>query len=257
MSFGICCLALVPVRSEPSDKSEMVSQLLFGEGFEILEAQPKWVKVQLQWDNYVGWIDVNAIQAASFSDIDEDEKDFFYCNEISAQINSSYGKQVITLGSTLPQFKKNKLNIGDEEFLFEGNTINTSTIEHKELTIEELTKKYLNAPYLWGGRSIWGIDCSGFTQMVFKMLGVKLRRDAYQQADQGLLVNFVDEARTGDLAFFNNEDGKIIHVGIVLSKNRIIHASGRVRIDILDHYGIFNRQKKSYSHQLRFIKRIL
>ncbi|GDX51069.1 hydrolase Nlp/P60 [Bacteroidota bacterium] len=235
----------------------MVTQLLFGEGFEILDAQPKWTKVQLHWDGYMGWIDSNTIHTASFSDIDEEEKNFFYCNDISAIVNSSFGKQVITLGSSLPQLKKNKLKLGAEEFSFEGTALNSSAIEHTEISIEELAKKYLNAPYLWGGRSIWGIDCSGFTQLVYKMLGEKLRRDAYQQADQGMLVNFVDEAHTGDLAFFNNEDGKIIHVGMVLSKNRIIHASGRVRIDVLDHYGIYNQQKKSYSHQLRFIKRIL
>ncbi|MEI7801121.1 MAG: C40 family peptidase [Bacteroidota bacterium] len=257
MSFGICPLALVPVHAEPSDKSEITSQLLFGEGFEILDAQPKWVKVQLHWDNYIGWIDASAIHPASFSDIDEEDKNIFFCSDLAVTVNSSLGKQVITLGSTLPQFKKNEFRIGTAEFSFDGNALNTSEIEHTETAIEEHASKYLNAPYLWGGRSIWGIDCSGFTQVVFKMLGVRLRRDAYQQADQGMLVNFVDEARTGDLAFFKNEEGKIIHVGIVLSKNRIIHASGRVRIDVLDHYGIYNKEKKSYSHQLRFIKRIL
>ncbi len=257
VSFGICPLAIVPVRNEPSDKSEMVSQLLFGEGFEVLDAQPKWTKVQLHWDGYTGWVDSSSIHAASFSDIDEEEKKIFYCNDISALVHSTLGKQVITYGSTLPQLKKNKLKLGDDEYSFEGNPLNSSSIPHTEIAIEELATKYLNAPYLWGGRSILGIDCSGLTQMVFKMLGIKLYRDAFQQSDQGMLVNFVDEARTGDLAFFKNEEGKIIHVGIILSNNRIIHASGRVRIDDIDHYGIYNKQKKSYSHQLRFIKRIL
>ena len=257
MSFGICPLALVPVRIDPSDKSEMVSQLLFGEGFEILDTQPKWTKIQIHWDGYTGWVDSNSIHNATFSDIDEDEKDFFYCNDYSAIVNSKNGKQIISLGSNLPQFKKQTFKLGDEEFSFEGTAQNSSAILHTEIEIEKLASNYLNAPYLWGGRSIWGIDCSGFTQLVFKMLGTKLHRDAYQQADQGMLINFVDESRAGDLAFFKNDEGKIIHVGIVLSKNRIIHASGRVRIDVLDHYGIYNMQKKSYSHQLRFIKRIL
>lgn len=257
MSFGVCPLALVPVRAEPSEKSEMVSQLLFGEGFEILDTQPKWVKVQMHHDGYVGWIDTTSFFTATFSDIDEEEKNIFFSTDVTAIVNSSLGKQWISLGSTLPQFRKNKFWLGETEFSFEGNALNTSAIEHTENNIEELASKYLNSPYLWGGRSIWGIDCSGFTQMVFKMLGIKLKRDAYQQADQGLPVNFVDEARTGDLAFFKNEEGKIIHVGMVLSKNRIIHASGRVRIDVLDHYGIYNKEKKSYSHQLRFIKRML
>ncbi len=257
MSFGVCGLSMAALRNEPSDKSEMVSQLLFGEGFEILDAQNKWTRIQLQWDNYIGWVDNNSIIPASFSDIDEEQKNFFYSNDFISTVNSLSGMQCLTLGSHLPLLKKNKFKLGLVDFLFEGTSLNSSSTEHTESNIEQIALKYLNAPYLWGGRSIWGIDCSGFTQMVFKMLGIKLRRDAYQQADQGNLVNFVDEAHTGDLAFLKNEEGKIIHVGIVLNKNRIIHASGKVRIDNLDHYGIYDQQKKSYSHQLRFIKRIL
>ena len=167
------------------------------------------------------------------------------------------GNQIITLGSSLPQFRKNKLKLGEQDFSFEGNALNSSSIEHTETAIEELATKYLNAPYLWGGRSIWGIDCSGFTQLVFKMLGIKIRRDAYQQADQGITLGFIEEAEPGDLAFFDNEDGKIIHVGILLGQGKIIHASGKVRIDRIDHQGIFNEETGKYSHKLRIIKRIL
>ncbi|HRG90423.1 MAG TPA: C40 family peptidase, partial [Chitinophagales bacterium] len=120
---------------------------------------------------------------------------------------------------------------------------------------ERVAMRYLNAPYLWGGRSPFGIDCSGFTQVVFKFADVQLMRDAYQQAEQGAMVNFVEESQPGDLAFFSNDNGKIIHVGIVLKDQRIIHSSGKVRIDRLDHFGIYNADTKKYSHQLKVIKR--
>ncbi|MNL48577.1 Gamma-D-glutamyl-L-lysine endopeptidase [compost metagenome] len=123
--------------------------------------------------------------------------------------------------------------------------------------MESLFKMFLNAPYLWGGRSILGIDCSGFTQVCYKILGIKLKRDAYQQADQGELVSFINEGKLGDLAFFDNAEGRITHVGILINSHQIIHASGRVRIDSIDHQGIFNEETQQYSHKLRIIKRIL
>jgi gamma-D-glutamyl-L-lysine dipeptidyl-peptidase len=121
--------------------------------------------------------------------------------------------------------------------------------------IRELVLSWLNAPYQWGGRSVFGVDCSGFTQIIFRQLGIKLMRDAYQQAESGEMVNFISEGRCGDLAFFDNDDKKIVHTGILLGNDEIIHASGRVRIDKIDHYGIFNTEKNSYSHHLRMIKR--
>ena len=116
--------------------------------------------------------------------------------------------------------------------------------------------RYLNAPYLWGGRSPFGIDCSGFTQLVFKFAGIKLQRDAYQQGGQGSIINFIEEVQPGDLAFFSNDEGAIIHVGIMLKDNRIIHSSGKVRIDKIDHFGIYNAETKKHSHLLKLIKRM-
>ena len=116
---------------------------------------------------------------------------------------------------------------------------------------------YLNAPYLWGGKSPFGIDCSGFTQMVYKLCGYKLLRDAYQQSNQGDALSFIEESEPGDLAFFDNEEGKIIHVGIIMENNYIIHASGKVRIDRLDHLGIYNAEQNKHTHRLRVIKKIV
>jgi cell wall-associated NlpC family hydrolase len=160
------------------------------------------------------------------------------------------------LGSSLPHFKDRTCRLGPTAYRFEGNV----KCPEKLLTtkgIAENAYMYLHSPYLWGGRTPFGIDCSGFTQMVYKLAGIKLKRDAWQQAEQGSLIHLVDEARQGDLAFFDNDEGRIIHVGIVLPNNKIIHASGKVRLDSLDHHGIFNQETKKYTHNLRLIKRFV
>jgi cell wall-associated NlpC family hydrolase len=116
---------------------------------------------------------------------------------------------------------------------------------------------FLNSAYLWGGRSIFGVDCSGFCQTVFRFIGIPLLRDAYQQASQGEAIGFLEETKLGDLAFFDNEEGRITHVGMLLDQDTIIHASGRVRMDTIDHLGIVNVDTGLHTHKLRIIKRML
>ena len=157
------------------------------------------------------------------------------------------------MGSSLPYLEKNIFRINEEAFTIDNLHESQNGVDQ----IPFFALQFLDSPYLWGGRSIFGIDCSGFTNIVFKITGIQLRRDAWQQSEQGILVNFIDEARPGDLAFFQNEEGKITHTGILLGNGKIIHASGRVRIDTIDHYGIYNEEQQRYSHQLRLIRRMI
>jgi len=136
----------------------------------------------------------------------------------------------------------------------DGNT--TSVISPKSELIKTAFL-YLNAPYLWGGKTPFGIDCSGFTQMVYKLNGHKLLRDASLQATQGEALSFIEESEPGDLAFFDNNEGLITHVGIIMQDNYIIHAHGKVRIDRLDHSGIYNVDSRTHTHKLRVIKKII
>lgn len=254
MKHGISTLSIVPVRMEPNHRSQQVSQLLFGETYEILTTQDTWLKINCSYDGYEGWIDQNQHSAIS-------DKDFYAINEatkgIALELAGSASSNVhslpIVTGSTLPFFDGLNFKIGREKFIYNGQAI-IPDIPNNSI-LERVALRYLNAPYLWGGRSPFGIDCSGFTQIVFKFCGVTLYRDAYQQAEQGSLINFVEESQSGDLAFFANADNKIVHVGIILKDQRIIHASGKVRIDKLDHFGIYNTETKRYSHQLKLIKR--
>ncbi|HOY14766.1 MAG TPA: C40 family peptidase [Saprospiraceae bacterium] len=255
--FGICAVACAPIRIKPDDTMEMVSQLLFGETIKILQKKGKnWIKIECTNDGYIGWMDPKMLLLIT-------EKQFIKCKQglaysvdlVSYLINGDVNTPVL-LGTTLPAFDGMSLQMPESKLIFNGSAINPEVQKPSTEMMVKIAKKYLNAPYLWGGRSPFGIDCSGFTQVLFKIWGFALPRDAYQQANLGELIDFVELAQEGDLAFFDNAEGKITHVGMVLANQEIIHASGRVRIDKLDHEGIFNKQTKKYTHHLKFIKRI-
>ncbi|MCB0398718.1 MAG: C40 family peptidase [Winogradskyella sp.] len=249
MQYGVCNLGIVPIRLEPTDTSEMVTQAIYGDFFKVLEQRKKWSRIRFAYDNYEGWIDNK-----QYFEIQEDQYNLLVNSDILLskdliQFVSDTADNIypIPLGSDLNclSFLKQK---------FEGNKI---TEKSNKSNIIETSFLYLNTPYLWGGKSPFGIDCSGFTQMVYKLNGYNLLRDASQQATQGVALSFIEESEPGDLAFFDNTDGNIIHVGIIMKDNYIIHAHGKVRIDRLDHSGIYNIDKKTHTHRLRVIKKII
>lgn len=252
--FGLCNLANIPLRSEPSDRSELVSQVLFGEHFTILEQNSKWSKIQLQFDSYEGWIDNKQYKKISEEQFIQLSKDPIVLNAdlIEYITTSSNFLMPIPLGSSLSFLNYESINT--DNYQFEG--LKTSGIKEKKHLLSTAFL-YLHTPYLWGGKTPFGIDCSGFTQMVYKLNGYKLLRDASQQATQGDALSFIEESEPGDLAFFDNEEGNIIHVGIIMEDNYIIHASGKVRIDRLDHLGIYNAELNRHTHKLRVIKKII
>ncbi len=259
MQTGICNLSVIPVRAEASEKSEMVTQILFGELFTVNEQKGSWSHVRLIYDNYEGWVDTKMI-----SPIDEEVfhslnyAECGYTRDLIDVVKNIFTGQLfpILLGSSVRNIKQNIFTVGTQNYEFEGE-LSPSPPSPDKNEILEMAQSLMNAPYLWGGCTPFGIDCSGFTQLVFKTNGIKLLRDASQQATQGEDVGFISEAESADLAFFDNEEGNITHVGIVMGDGRIIHASGKVRIDKIDHQGIYNEELKQYSHNLRLIKRIL
>jgi gamma-D-glutamyl-L-lysine dipeptidyl-peptidase len=257
--YGICNLSIVPCRSDASDRSEIVSQLLFGEHFYILNSYNNWIYIRNAFDNYEGWIDQKQFLPVSSETFRElEEANHPLSSDLVQLIIHKESKDIlpIVMGSVLPFFDGTTCNLEGHEYLYEGQALTASNAPSRQ-QIAETAYNYLNTPYLWGGKSPFGIDCSGFSQMVYRFNGIKVPRDAYQQAELGETLNFVEEAREGDLAFFDNAEGRIIHVGIVLSNNHIIHASGKVRIDPYDHYGIFNSDTKKYSHNLRLLKNVI
>ena len=255
MNYGICNLSAIPLRIEPSDSSEMVSQILFGEHFKVIDKSKQWRKVRLSFDKYEGWIDHKQYLEITKEYYQRLDKETITVSSQLVDFISGKKNELIpiVLGSTLPFFKNNQFNLADKEFNFEGQV--TAQKGTKE-DIIKTTFLYSNTPYLWGGKTPFGIDCSGFTQMVYKINGIRLLRDASQQANQGEVLSFIEESEPGDLAFFDNKEGEITHVGIIMANNYIIHASGQVRIDRLDQSGIFNENLKKHTHKLRVIKKI-
>lgn len=256
MDYGICLLSVIPLRAEPSDKSEILTHILFGEMMEVTGKQEQWRKVRTTYDNYDGWLDGKQITALK-------TEDFFILSKAKTPVTLDVVQIVVynrnhmmpvVLGSSLPGFDGKKISISGTDYFYEGN-VRSGKVTDKKFVVEN-AYIYMNSPYLWGGRSPFGIDCSGFTQMVYKLCGMKLRRDAAQQAEEGVTIHLLEEAEPGDLVFFDNQEGRIVHCGIILPGERIIHASGRVRIDKLDHHGIYNTDTKKYSHHLRLVKRI-
>lgn len=257
MTHGIASLSVIAVRSEPSHRSEVVTQLLFGETMEILESQQDWIRIRCAYDGYEGWILQSQQLILSLSEYQELNriKPHLCFDLVQIMVNQSSIYSIV-LGSNLPWFWGNTCRIGSNNYVFDGNARLPEKSGGAQGIIENAFM-YLNTPYLWGGRSPFGIDCSGFTQMVFKLSGLKLKRDAWMQAEQGDTINLMDEARAGDLVFFDNDEGRIVHVGILTAKNKIIHASGKVRVDNIDHQGIYNNETRKYTHNLRLIRRIL
>lgn len=242
---GVGHLFSIPLRAEPSSKSEMVSQILFGETYQVIEQKSDWCLIQTDFDQYQGWIN---------------EAQFFHF--VHTPSGQSY---IIPSSLTWLQTPKIKLALpaGAQVFYQEDGKIETCCGYKGKLLyamppgqgILEVAQQFLMAPYLWGGRSYFGIDCSGFVQIAYKILGHALPRDAKDQALVGKTLGFLDNCQAGDLAFFENEQGKIVHVGIMLNPNQIIHAYGHVRVDNIDSTGIWSKEYKKYSHRLRLIKR--
>jgi gamma-D-glutamyl-L-lysine dipeptidyl-peptidase len=258
MKYGVCTLSVVPCRAEAADASEQVSQLLFGEIFQVLEMRSKWIRIRSYSDRYESWIDkkqFTEISAEEFEHLAQAKP--YVVNELFTFIQNSKTQEVIPLllASSLPELNNNTFTLAGVDYHCDSNTTLSNYVSRNKII--ETAFLYLNAPYLWGGRSVFGIDCSGFTQNVFKINGIALPRDAKDQAKNGQTLSFIEESESGDLAFFDNDEGNIIHVGILLNDNYIIHASGKVRVDRIDHQGIFNTETRSYTHKLRIIKKLI
>lgn len=249
MKYGICNLSIIPLRFEPSDASEMVSQVLYGHPFKVLEHRSKWSRIRLDFDRYEGWIDNKQYFELTESDyLEVSGRKPKFSGDLVNFITTQEGQLLtIPIGSSLT-------GLSFLKHTFEGSVVSGT---HAKINIVETALTFLNCPYLWGGKSPFGIDCSGLTQLVYQLNGFKLLRDAKDQATQGEALSFIEESEPGDLAFFDNSEGNIIHVGIIMADHRIIHAHGKVRIDHLDHTGIFNTDTRKHSHKLRVIKKIV
>lgn len=257
MPYAIVVVPVAPLRATPAHRSEMISQLLWGEGVEIINTAPDgWVEVVNQYDGYSGW--------ASLSHLEEVPEDVYhhpathYFSDWINEVHVNGRPMMVPFGCLLKGYTNLTAKWGNVTVTLQEKphilSPTGSPVDPKRLLADAM--KFLNTAYLWGGRNVFGVDCSGFVQNVFKLSGVPLLRDASQQATQGTTVDFLQETRLGDLAFFDNPEGKITHVGLLLNDHEIMHASGKVRIDPIDNQGIINVDTQIRTHQLRIIKRL-
>jgi len=250
MQYGICPLSVIPIRSAADDAGEMTSQLLYGEHFKILEQRKYWSRIRVAFDDFEGWVSnrqITVIDDTGYYEIEQSKNKSYAIDLVSFVSGTSGVLLPIILGSSILKTKLLPLT-------FDGSSISTQSEKSNLLKTALL---YLNAPFLSGGRTPFGIDSSGFTQMVYKINGYSLKRNALAQSAQGDALSFIEESEAGDLAFFDNHEGLIDHVGIIMKDNYIIHAFGKVRVDRIDHTGIFNAETRSYTHSLRVIKKII
>ena len=252
--IGVCLLSIVPLRLDPCHSSAMVSQLLFGETFEIIEEINNWYKIQTSYDQVNAWVEkiqTTLISAENYQDLSKIEEKF--SAEIVAYVSNP--KHILTIippGASVSVLDIDAINF--EKMIFDGLPFKAS---NQKNNLINTALQYLNAPYLKGGKTPFGIDASGFVQMVYKINGFYLPRTVESQSKLGDSLSFIEESEPGDLAFFDDEDGNINHVGIMLTDNYILHAYGKVRIDRLDHLGIFNEFLNKHTHQLRIIKQVV
>lgn len=249
MEYGICHLSSIPVYAEKEKLATLVNQVLYGEHFKVLELKKDWCKVRLAYDKQEGWILRSQYFPLTKDEYQqaEDTKPVKFSGDLVSAIEDNH-KQIraITVGSVISncQLMKHQFN-------------GTELKEDDQSThLLNFSLYFLNAPEMHGGRTPFGIDSAGLVQLAYRTNGISLPRTAIAQSKFGEALSFIEESKAGDLAFFDDGDGTIYHVGIILGDHRILHVHGKVRIDRLDHTGIFNADTKKYSHSLRVIKKI-
>ncbi len=249
-------IPLVPLRTAPAETSEMCSQLLYGEQVEVLDTQPRWLHVRCRTDGYTGWCDRKMLQTLTpgMEDAFRQAQWRTVRTALCACLTRDGHRMWLPGGSRIPFIGTDAYPLGGVPLDVPAEALQPLPADGE--SIIRSAQQYLHAPYLWGGKSVMGIDCSGLVQVVHAMHGVALPRDASQQAEQGRTIGSLDEARAGDLAFFHNTEGRIVHVGILLDNKRIIHASGQVKVEQIDPQGIISARTGEYTHRLRVIKRI-
>lgn len=252
MEYRICTVAAAPLRKEAAHRSEMTSQLLFGETMQVLETDREWLRIRSLYDGYEGWLTHHLADEVGEGIATASSP--FVATALVNPITLPQELVNAPMGASLPGFDEETRLLWDEQHKYHGTYRNTHTPYNRDL-LERTIQGWINAPYLWGGRTFMGVDCSGFVQVVFKVIGIPLKRDAYLQAEQGDPVSLPD-ATTGDLAFFHNDEGRIIHVGLLLNNHTIMHASGKVRIDSVTKEGIIRSDNGVQTHKLHSVRRV-
>ena len=263
--------SIVPVRAEAREGSEQNTQMLFGELCTILEEHPRWKRIQLDSDGQEGWVDAKMIAPIGGKDYTAYKKAYAQAATVvfpmAYAVSENNGQTLpLTAGTKLTNYKDGRFEVLGVGFRIDPNMVSVQPVALSLQTLLETTRFFINTPYLWGGKNALGMDCSGFTQVIMSLFGRHLLRNASEQAAQGRRITDLNRAQAGDLAFFGHkEPGQtgnsqqptaVTHVGIVIDSERVIHCSGRVKVEKLDSTGIYSAEQGDYTHHLICIRRI-
>ena len=231
---------------------------MFGEYLEILSKKDKnWFRVRCTWDDVIGWMDPKQLYILKEKDASALKPCTTYTMEHLYGISSESETIPIPIGSSLPGFDGINISLPFGRYTYNGGIVDTKKITDSAALLINIAKRLIHSPFMKGGRSVLGIDNSGYVQLVYKMTGIDLPRTCAEQAKLGEDIGFMLEAKQGDLAFFEDTSSQIIHVGLVMNSDQIIHVHGRVRIDRLDQQGIYDKKKRRYIYKLRTIRSII
>ena len=261
MGYGIALHSVVPVRAEAREGAEQNTQMLFGELCAILEEQPRWVRIRLESDGQEGWADAKMICPMKSEEYKSHKTVLQTAATVAMPmayaVSENNGQTIpLTAGTKLTNYQDGRFEVLGVGFRIDPSMVITKSLDFNEQNLLQAVRFFLNIPYLWGGKNAMGMDCSGFAQIVMSLFGKNLPRNASEQVTCGRMISALSKAKAGDLVFFDHEDGKISHVGIVIDPERVIHCSGRVKVEKLDETGVFNAETGSYSHHLVTIRRI-
>lgn len=263
---GIVLHSVVPVRAEAREGAEQNTQMLFGELCEIINpasetTNERWRHVRLDADGQEGWVDAKMVTPMEDKEYHAYKKAYkkaaLVAFPMAYAVSENNGQTVpLTAGTGLTNYKEGRFEVLGVGFHIDPTMVITKPLELNENNLLQTVRFFLNVPYLWGGKNALGMDCSGFTQIIMSLFGKHLLRNASEQDTQGQPIGELSEAKAGDLVFFDHQDGKISHVGIVIDPERVIHCSGRVKVEKLDETGIYSAEQNQYTHHLVCIKRL-
>lgn len=256
---AICKASVIPLRSRSTHAGEMISQVLFGELLEILDRKGRaWYKVRCISDNNFGWVSAGQVQILTEEEFNVFKIDFAFILELTEPVRTKDNHYPVPIGSRLPGFDGMRFIVNGVEYNYSGQAVNSDVMKSSPFELlPKIARKFLNSPEMQGGRSPFGIDSAGLVQMLFSFIEISLPRYPDLQVGEGSAVDFIEEAQVGDIAFFENKQGKITHCGLIIEERKIIHSFGVVKIDSIDHFGIFDETISAYTHRLRIIKRKL